>query len=434
MEDVEDEPLFAARAAGIDIGKAMVVAAIRVPGAARGSRRMEVRQFGTTRRELDALAAWLLEWQVGRVGMEATSDYWKPVYFLLEGAGLDCTLYQASQVKALPGRPKTDRRDAVWLAVITERGSLQGSFVPPQDIRRLRACTRYRRHLIQARTAHKQRAEKLLEDAHLKLSSVLSDIHGASGRAMLEAIIAGERDPAALARLARGAARRKLRPLEEALDCAFLTGDHVFVLERMLRHIDEITAEVAEVTARIGELCQPWQDKIGRLSSIPGFSAVTAQDLIAEIGLDMTRFPTPGHLASWARQAPGVSESAGRRKAKGAGRGNRYAGGALGEAAAGAARTRTFLGAKYRRLIRHMPKGKAQRAIMRSQLVIVWHILSSPDAVYNDLGAGYYERQADITRRARGHALALERLGYKVTIEPTRPADHDTGPPAATAS
>jgi transposase len=429
VEDVEDEPLFADRAAGIDIGKATVMATIRVPGEAGSTRRRhETRQFGTTRRELEALAAWLHSWQVERVGMEATSDYWKPVYFLLEKAGLDCTLYKASQVKALPGRPKTDKLDSAWLALITERGALQGSFVPPEDVRRLRTCTRYRRHLVQARTAEKQRAEKLLEDAHLKLSSVLADIHGASGRAMLSAIIAGERDAAALAQLARGVARRKLRQLEEALDCAFLTGDHVFVLTRMLRHIDQITAEIAEVTTRIGELCQPWEDKITRLCTIPGFSATTAQDLIAEIGVDMTRFPTPGHLASWARQAPGVSESAGRRKAKGAGRGNPYSGGALGEAAASAARTQTFLGAKYRRLIRHMPRPKAQRAIMRTQLVITWHILSSPCTVYNDLGTDHYERHADTRRRARSHAQALERLGYKVTIEPLSPQPDDNLP------
>jgi transposase len=435
VEDVEDEPLFADRAAGIDIGKAVVMATVRVPGRPGGRRRGETREFGTTRRELEALAAWLLEWQVDRVGMEATSDYWKPVYFLLEKAGLDCTLYKASQVKALPGRPKTDRLDSAWLAVITERGSLQGSFVPPEDVRRLRACTRYRRHLVQARTAQKQRVEKLLEDAHLKLSTVLSDIHGVSGRAMLAAIIAGERDPRALARLARGLARRKLRQLEEALDCTFLTVDHVFVLDRMLRHIDQLTAEVTEVTTRIGELCQPWEDKIARLCTIPGFRDVNAQDLIAEIGVDMSVFPTAGHLASWARQAPGVSESAGRRKAKGAGRGNPYSGGTLGEAAAGAARTQTFLGARYRRLIRHMPKGKAQRAIMRTQLVIAWHILSSPDAVYNDLGPDYYERHADTRRRARAHAAALERLGYKVTIEPLGPPpDDDPAIPVTRAS
>jgi transposase len=196
MEEVEDEPLFCDRVAGIDIGKAEVMVTIRVPSETReGGRQQETRKFGTTRRELLALADWLRAWQVERAGMESTSDYWKPVLFLLEREGFDCLLYQASQVKALPGRPKTDKLDSAWLAKITEQGSLAGSFVPPEEIRRLRTHTRYRRKLVQMRTAQKERCEKLLEDAHLKLSSVISDIHGVSGRDMLRAIIAGERSP-----------------------------------------------------------------------------------------------------------------------------------------------------------------------------------------------------------------------------------------------
>jgi hypothetical protein len=213
MEEAEDEPLFCERAAGIDIGKQMIMVTIRVPSDRRkGGRQQETREFGTTRRQLLQLAGWLRAWGVERAGMESTSDYWKPVYFLLEREGLDCVLYQASQVKALPGRPKTDKLDCVWLAKVTERGSLAGSFVPPEDIRRLRTCTRYRRRLTQARTAEKQRVEKLLEDAHLKLSSVISDIHGVSGRDMLNAVIAGERDPACWRRWpAAGCAARPRR-------------------------------------------------------------------------------------------------------------------------------------------------------------------------------------------------------------------------------
>src|SRR6266702_5369949 len=200
MEEAEDEPLFCERVAGIDIGKKMIMVTIRVPSEARkGGRQQETREFGTTRKELLALADWLRCWQVERVGMESTSDYWKPVYFLLEREGFDSTLYQAPQVKVLPGRPKTDKLDSVWLAKITERGSLAGSFVPPEEIRRLRTHTRYRRKLVQMRTAQKERCEKLLEDAHLKLSSVISDIHGVSGRDMLGAIAAGERNPKVLA-------------------------------------------------------------------------------------------------------------------------------------------------------------------------------------------------------------------------------------------
>src|SRR5216683_4821768 len=225
MQDVQDEPLFVQRVAGLDIAKAEVEATIRVPSDTQsGRRQQETRTFGTTRRELESLADWLRCWGVTKSGMEATGDYWKPVYFLLEREGFDCVLYHASQVKALPGRPKTDKLDSVWLAKITERGSLPGSFVPPEDIRRLRTCTRYRRHLTQARTAEKQRVEKLLEDGHLKLSSVISDIHGVSGRDMLDALVAGQRDPRALAQLARGTMRGKIRRLEGALDCSFFTA------------------------------------------------------------------------------------------------------------------------------------------------------------------------------------------------------------------
>src|SRR6266566_211380 len=259
MQEVEDEPLFCERAAGIDIGKAEVMVTIRVPSETRkGGRQQETRKFGTTRRELLALADWLRTSQVERTGMESTCDYWKPVLFLLEREGFDCLLYQASQVKALPGRPKTDKLDSAWLARITEQGSLAGSFVPPEEIRRLRTHTRYRRRLIQARTAEKERCEKLLEDAHLKLSSVIRDIHGASGRDMLTAIIAGQRNPEVLAQLARGRMRVKIRELEEALDCSFFTQEHAFILAMMLANIDHLTAQVSELSAKIEVLCEPY--------------------------------------------------------------------------------------------------------------------------------------------------------------------------------
>ncbi len=211
MQDVQDEPLFAERVAGLDIAKAAVEVTIRVPSdTTPGRRQQETRTFATTRGELESLADWLRCWGVTKAGMEATGDYWKPVFFLLESREFDCQLYNAAQVKALPGRPKTDRADSIWLARITERGTIASSFVPPEPIRRLRTHTRYRRHLTQARTAEKQRVEKLLEDGHLKLSSVISDIHGVSGRDMLNAIAAGQRDPKALAQLARGTMRGKI--------------------------------------------------------------------------------------------------------------------------------------------------------------------------------------------------------------------------------
>ena len=435
MQEVEDEPLFCERAAGIDIGKKMIMVTIRVPSESRkGGRQQETREFGTTRRELLALADWLRTWQVERTGMESTSDYWKPVLFLLEREGLDCLLYQASQVKALPGRPKTDKLDSVWLAKITEQGSLAGSFVPPEEIRRLRTHTRYRRKLVQMRTAQKERCEKLLEDGHLKLSSVISDIHGVSGRDMLRAIAAGERNPKVLADKARGVMRGKIKELEQALDCSFFTEEHAFILQMMLDSIDQLTAQVTVLDQKIAEMCRPYERQIEQLDGITGFGVTTAQDLIGEIGVDMRVFPTAGHLASWARQAPRVTESGGKRKGKNAtGRGNPYIGGTLGEASISVGRTQTFLGAKYRRLCTHMPKKKAQGAIMRTQLVIAHALLSDLAAEYEDLGPDYYERKADIRRRARSHARALERLGYKVTIEA---ADPETGEylPIATAS
>ena len=422
MEEAGEEPLFCERAAGIDIGKQSVMVTIRVPSdTRRGGRQQETREFGTTRGQLLELADWLRCWQVGRAGMEATSDYWKPVFFLLEREGFECLLYQASQVKALPGRPKTDKLDSAWLAKVTERGSLAASFVPPEDIRRLRTHTRYRRRLVQARTAEKQRCEKLLEDAHLKLSSVISDIHGVSGRAMLAAMIAGERNPRVLAEMARGVMRRKVARLAEALDCSFFTPEHAFILQMMLENIDHYSAQAAVLDEKIAVLCEPYDRQVAQLDSIPGFGVTTAQDLIAEIGVDMSAFPTAGHLCSWARVAPRARES-GKRKGKTAtGRGNPYVGGTLGDAAATVGRTRTFLGAKLRRLSRHMPKKKAHGAIMRSQLVIAHALLSDPEAEYRDLGPHYYEQRADIRRQAHNHVRKLERLGYKVTIEPLDP-------------
>ena len=299
--------------------------------------------------------------------------------------------------------------------------------MPPEDIRRLRTHARYRRHLVQARTAEKARCEKLLEDAHLKLSSVITNIHGVAGRDMLTAIIAGQRDPKVLAQMARTRMRGKIPQLEEALDCSFFTQEHAFILAMMLANIDHLTAQLKELSTKIDALCEPYARQIAQMDAVPGFGIITAQDIIGEIGVDMSVFPTAGHLCSWARQAPQVASSAGKRKGKNAtGRGNPYIGGALGEAAANAGRTQTFLGTKYRRLVRHMPKKKAQGAISRTQLVITHALLSDPEAEYTDLGTDYYEQRADIRRRARNHVRSLERLGYKVTIEPITP-DPETG-------
>ena len=266
-----------------------------------------------------------------------------------------------------------------------------------------------------------------MREAHLKLSSVISDIHGVSGRDMLTAIIAGERSATVLAQKARGRMRGKIRQLEEALDCSFFTQEHAFVLQMMFANIDHLTAQISELSAKIEALCEPYARQIAQLDAVPGFGIITAQDIIAEIGVDMSVFPTAGHPCSWARQAPQVSQSAGKRKGKSAtGSGNPYIGAALSEAAIGTGRTSTFLGVKYRRLVKQMPKKKAQGAISRSQLVICHVLISDPEAVYTDVGTDFYERKANIPRRPRNHARGLERLGYKVTIESLSP-DPDTG-------
>ncbi|MFG1711336.1 IS110 family transposase [Nonomuraea sp. M3C6] len=423
MRDVEDEPLFVDRAAGLDIGKKEIEATIRVPSETRAGRRMsESRTFGTTHAELLNLADWLRSWQVSTVGMEATGDYWKPPFFVLEGQGFDCHLYNAGQVKALPGRPKTDRADSIWLAKIVERGMIASSFVPPEPIRRLRTHTRYRRSLVQASTSEKQRVEKLLEDAHLKLTSLISDLFGVSGRGMLQAIIGGQRDPKVLAQLARGRMRMKIAALEQALDCSFLTEEHVAVLQMMLVTIDHYDRQIAALTATIEQLIEPYTRQVEQLDEIPGIGTVGAADIIAEIGVDMSVFATPAHLVSWAKFAPQVKKSAGKRKGSNAtGRGNPYLAAALGEAAIGAGNTQSFLGARYRRLNRRMPKKKALVATGNSQLVIIHALLSDAGARYQDLGADYYETRMHVRRQARNHVKSLERLGYKVTIESIAP-------------
>jgi len=419
VQDVEDEPLFTERVAGLDIAKAEVEVTIRVPSdTGTGRRQQETRAFRTTRSELLALADWLRCWGVTKIGMEGTGDYWKPVFFVLESRGFDCDLYNAAQVKALPGRPKTDRADSIWLAKITERGMISSSFVPPEPIRRLRTHTRYRRHLTQARTAEKQRVEKLLEDGHLKLSAVISGIHGVSGRDMLNGLAAGQRDPRALAQLARGTMRGKIRRLEEALECSFFTDQHAGVLAMMLVTIDHYTTQIEALTARIEKLAEPYLPQIRQLDEIDGVGTISAQDIIAEIGTDMTVFPTAAHLVSWARWSPQVKQSAGKRKgSNAAGRGNPYLSAALGEVSISAGRTQSFLGARYRRLAKRMPKKKALVATGNSVLTIMHVLLADPGARYTDLGADYYEQRMHARRQARNHVRSLERLGYKVTIQ-----------------
>jgi transposase len=416
MQVQNDEAEVIERIAALDVGKAEVVCCVRVPGP-RGQRMQEVRTVPTMTAALLGLADWLAALGVTRVVMEATSDYWRAPFYLLEDR-FQTWLVSAKDVKHLPGRPKTDRLDAVWLCKVAERQMLRPSFVPPAAIRELRDLTRYRVDLIGARTAEKQRVEKLLEDALIKLSVVVSDPFGVSGRSMMAALVAGERDPAVLAGLARGTLRSKTGRLTEALSGRF-TEHHAFLLDRMLHRIDAISADIATVQERIDAHIAPFAEAVARLDEIPGVGVTAAQTIVAEVGLDMSRFPTPAHLASWARFAPGVSESAGHQKGNaGTGHGNHYLARVLGEAAVGASRTGTFLGERYRRIARRRGKKRAIVAVGRSILMIVWALLSDADAQFVDLGADHYGARINPQRRVRNHVRELQALGYTVTLNP----------------
>jgi transposase len=417
VEEITEEAAeLVARVAALDIGKASLVACVRVPHDSRpGVRRQEVRTYAATTRSLLELQDWLVCQGVSLCVMEATSTYWKPPFYLLEDA-IECWVVNARDVKNVPGRTKTDKLDAVWLCKLAERGMLRPSFVPPPWQRELRDLCRYRRTLIQERTREKQRAEKLLEDTQIKLSAVISDIFGKSGRAMLEALIAGQRDPCVLADLARGSMRGKKSVLQEALTGHF-RDHHGYLLRMMLDRVDALTAQAETLTTRIEEVITPFAHQAAQLDEIPGIGATGAQELIAEIGVDMTRFPTAGHLVSWAKYAPKAKQSAGRSKPATTGKGNPWLAGALGEAAMGASRTKTFLGSRYHRLARRRGKRRALVAVGNSMLVIAWHLLSDPDARFTDLGPDWHDRLTPL-RRKRQLIAELERLsGKKVLLQ-----------------
>ena len=419
LEETQETEEIIQRVAALDIGKAELTCCVRVPSPdAPGKRLQEVKTYQTMTRWLLAMTDRLRELGVTRVVMEATSDYWKGVYYLLEAHGFEVWLVNARDVKHLPGRPKTDTLDAVWLCKLAERQMLRPSFVPPLEIRQLRDVARYRADLVAVRTAEKQRVEKLLEDAQIKLSVVASDIFGVSGRAMLAALVAGERDPKVLAQLARTRLRAKLGLLVEAFT-GFFTDQHAFLLGKMLVRVDQLDADLAELDAKLGELIAGFAGAVDRLDEIPGVGQTAARLLLAELGTDMTRFPTAGHLVSWAKFAPGVKESAGKRKGSGStGHGNPYLARVLGEAAVAAGRTDTFLGERYRRIARRRGKRRAIVAVGRSILVIVWHLLSDPTARFQDLGAGFYDTRINADRAKRNHIRQLEALGYRVTLQP----------------
>jgi transposase len=418
VEEVTDEPLYRDRVCGIDIGKAQMAVTIRVPSDQDPARRMaETRGFGTTRREVLALADWLRCWQVPAVVMEATGDYWKGPFYRLEAEGFEMVLADPKQVKNLPGRPKRDPSDSRWLAQCFERGAVRGCFVATPEFRLIREHTRYRRDLTGERTREKQRTGKLLESAGIKISSVITDLHGMTGRDIMDHLIAGERDPKALARLARGRARPKIPRLQEALEgTEFFTAGHAALLRAMLARIDQLAIAIDELTAVIERLLAPYEEQLQQAESMPGWGRRAAQDALAETGADMSKFPTGGHLVSWAGRAPLDHQSgsrAGRARRK---KGNRYLGAITGETAAAAGRTQTREGARYRRLSRRCGKAKAQVALGNTQLKVYHKLLSNPGMRYEDLGPDYYDTQASTRRQIAHHVGKLGALGFEVTL------------------
>jgi transposase len=403
------------RCAGLDIGKKDLKACVRTPSpTGRRSRRQEIRTFATTTNALLELRDWLVEQQVTLVVLEATGDYWRGVYYLLEDT-LNVMLVNAAHAKGLPGR-KTDVSDSAWLAQLGECGLLKASFVPPEPIRHLRDLTRYRTTLTVERSREAQRLEKELEDAGIKISSVATDILGVSGRAMLAALIAGEDDAAVIADMARGRMRPKIPALTQALTGNF--GEHHSFLCRMhLTRIDELSATIEELSARIEQEMRPFARQIELLVTIPGVKKATAEVIIAETGADMTRFRTPANLASWAGVCPGQHESAGIRRSGKRRRGNRWLGGALGTAAMAAGRTRerTYLGARYARLVPRLGKQKAIVAVQHSILIAVWHMLSD-NVNYHDLGGDYFTKQ-DPERVKRHIIRQANALGLTVRFD-----------------
>ncbi len=408
--------IIAERVAGLDIGKEEVVAAVRTPGQGF-KRRQEIRTFPTFTASLEALAEWLAAEGVTQVVMEATGQYWKPVWYVLEGrGGFELLLVNARHVKILPGR-KTDVADAAWLAELLEHGLLRSSFVPPPDIRRLRDLTRYRKRLIQTHTAECQRVQKALEDAGIKLDSVASDVLGVSGRLMLKALVAGERDPDVLADLAKGQLRKKLPALRQALYGRF--EDHHALLVRLsLEHLEQLETMIAQLDIEVDRVIAPFSAARDRLDTITGVGKRAAECIIAEIGADMTRFPTAGHLASWAGLCPANNITGGKRRSGGTNKGNRWLGEVLDQCAWSAARSRdTYLAAQFWRLARRIGKKKAAVAVSHSLLVIAWHVLSR-DEDYTDLGGDYFTRHTDTDRRRNGLVKQLQDLGYAVTLRP----------------
>lgn len=405
-----------ARCAGLDISKKDAKVCVRVAGVGRHRATETVTTWSSMTGSILALRDHLAAEKVTCVVMEATGDYWKPFYYLLEDLEeVEVLLVNARHVKNLPGR-KTDVNDATWLAQLGAHGLVRGSFVPPAQIRALRDLTRTRTAVTRERSREVQRLEKLLEDAGIKLSAVASDITGVSGRAMLHALIEGEQNPAVLADLAQRRLRTKIPILTEALQGRF-TEHHGFLARIHLDLIDQFTRAITQITERIEKVMTPFRAARQLICSIPGISTLTADVVIAETGADMNCFPTANHLASWAGTTPGNNESAGKVKSSRTRPGNPYLQGALGAAAFTVAQTQTYLGARYRRTASRRGSMKANVAIQHAMLGIIWQLLTT-GALYQDLGADYYTRLRP--SRAKKRAVAqLEALGFTVTLKST---------------
>jgi transposase len=423
--------------AGIDIGKDEVVACVRGPAEGGRGRRKRTRTFTSFTASLEAMADWFTEHGVTEVVMEATGSYWKPVWYLLEDRGFELKLVNAHHVKILPGR-KSDVLDAEWLAELLEHGLLRGSFVPPAPVRQLRDLTRYRKRLIQAHTSECQRIQKTLEDAGIKLDSVASNVLGVSGRAMLAALVAGERDPQVLAELAKGRLRAKIPALRQALRGRF--GEHhALLIGLSLEHTAHLEAAIARLDDRVDEMFTdppttptngdttsgdgqtevtaiPFGRARDRLDTITGVGKRAAETIIAEIGNDMSRFPTAAHLASWAGVCPGNNITGGKRGSGKTTKGSVWLIDILTQCAWAAAHTRdTYLSAQFWRLARRIGKKKAAVAVAHSILVICWHLLTD-DCDYDDLGGDWFTRRN--TDRQRDRLIKqLTGLGYYVSLD-----------------
>jgi transposase len=402
------------RCAGLDVHKATITGCIRSPGPGR-TRAQVTQTFGTTTPDLLALRDWLTAHAVTDVAMESTGVYWKPVYYVLEDA-FRVLLVNAAHMANVPGR-KTDVADCAWIAQLLECGLLRGSFVPPPAIRELRDLTRYRKALIQDRTREANRLHKLLEDAGLKLATVATDVLGVSGRAMLTALVAGTTDPTVLADLARGRLRAKLPALRQALTGRF-RPHHAFLLTQLLAHLDYLEETIGVLSAEIEAHLAPFGQEAARLLTIPGVKQRTVENLLAEVGVVMTPFPTAGHLASWAGLCPGNNATAGKRRRGRARKGDRWLKATLVEASLAAIREKgSRFGALYRRICRRAGHNVAIVAVAHAILEIAWHLLTK-GTTYQELGADYLDRR-DKQRATDHYVRLLEKLGHRVTLEPT---------------